>query len=318
MTDARPRHLSLGLISTYTGSRLVKHKSSRCYCLLAILAGTAWIDVVVSWTAVTWPKVPQAFPRRVKQRRHISSLSKAAQGDVGIVQREDDSIVLSGVPNFAMQGKLRALGRFLYKAGPPLADDLAGGAFGLQNGGELLTEVAEALLDERWAEASILLRVRPNSAPPSWRELVASLRGLIVASSPGGQAEFRAGGALTSLAGALEAWEETASNPEKLDQEVEVALFEAIAALRAAARLLGAGPRALEYDATSDGENPPPPSASEIERVVVAARPDRRRTILRTLAIQFHPDRHPGREMEVLPTFLEIQRLREETFRWSN
>ncbi|CAE8716699.1 unnamed protein product, partial [Polarella glacialis] len=114
------------------------------------------------------------------------------------------------------------------------------------------------------------------------------------------------------------------SSADRFDEALEDFFLDAAGALRSAARLFAppAPPRKTPPPpASSDARavsssSSPPQSIQDIERAVISALPAERRAILRELARQYHPDRNPGREMEVLPAFLYVQRLREEWSRW--
>lgn len=110
-------------------------------------------------------------------------------------------------------------------------------------------------------------------------------------------------------------------------QALQDALFDAAGALRAGARLftLPRAQAAANQVASAAGSWSRPGAATQqqrqeywpltpldVDNFVAQATPEERRTLLRTLARQYHPDRHPGSEMEVLPVFLHVQRLREQ------
>jgi len=104
----------------------------------------------------------------------------------------------------------------------------------------------------------------------------------------------------------------------QLDQ-LEDAFFDAAGALSAAARLFDKKAHVASPDVASAAAavDPPVPSAASAfaqidEALATASSPQHRRSVLRELAKQFHPDRNPGREAEVLAVFRHVQQLRVE------
>lgn len=252
-------------------------------------------------------------------RREASSMSFSEPGD-SLLQGQSK-------PDFATQGKLRALGRLFRRAGEQLGMANGQGAT-LSACGGTLCDTAEALLQERWGDADELL----GAAAQTYNQLfpeehVAALRALLVSPvtnvASAEARDTRVSRALSELASSFEA--AATGGVEVPDTFAEEALFDAAASFRAAARLFPSGnmraeanrARAATQKAVLNGGSSLPRTEVEIERLVFQAQPDQRRTILRKLARQYHPDRNPGREMEVLPAFLYVQRLREQSWRWA-
>lgn len=185
--------------------------------------------------------------------------------------------------------------------------------------GTALRAAAEALLSGRWPEADRLfqtVQARCGSLFPEepFAALRAMFAGAAASTAPNGVRE-----ALSQLGQSLEA------AAENLDEAIQDALLDAAGALRSAARLFatagpskaaGARERPPESKPSVWSTPGPPPSVLNIERTLASTPPQERRALLKNLAREYHPDRNPGREMEVLPTFLYIQRLREEGRRW--
>mmetsp|Transcript_125794 Transcript_125794/g.350505 ORF Transcript_125794/g.350505 Transcript_125794/m.350505 type:complete len:349 (+) Transcript_125794:52-1098(+) len=243
-------------------------------------------------------------------------------------------------------GRLRGLGRLLLVAGERLVDAASevtgdawlrksfGGGTGCFYGcAASLRDAAVALVQERWGEADDLIgaaRMQCGTFLPN--EHLAALQGLLGDSRPLPEA----GEALKALSSVLEVHAEGTSRTYSSLQDT---LEEAAGALRAAARLFVAPraerpPRArctapaptagrgrvsgrmgaIAAAATRAGVAPE--VACEIEQSLDQALGGDMQGALRALARKYHPDRHPGRETEVLPTFLYVQQLREQD-RWS-
>eukprot|EP00416_Gambierdiscus_australes_P012913 CAMPEP_0171132788 /NCGR_PEP_ID=MMETSP0766_2-20121228/125158_1 /TAXON_ID=439317 /ORGANISM="Gambierdiscus australes, Strain CAWD 149" /LENGTH=174 /DNA_ID=CAMNT_0011596137 /DNA_START=1 /DNA_END=522 /DNA_ORIENTATION=- len=128
-----------------------------------------------------------------------------------------------------------------------------------------------------------------------------------------------AGAALRALSSVLEV---QAEGPLEALQDT---LSEAAGALRAAARLF-AQPATLRSAsdvaalrrrdaaaAAAEAAGVAPALAREIAQSLAFPKDGDVRGALRALATKFHPDRHPGREAEVITAFLHVQRLREQS-----
>jgi len=244
-------------------------------------------------------------------------------------------------PDVVMRGRLRSLGRLLQTVGERLIDAAVGTAESrmaneaeLRSCGHALRAAAEALLRESWTEAELCLghvagldcgAILPN-------EHLAALRALVDGSSE----PLDARAALMALGRALEERAEGLGDAWQASQD---AFIDAAGALRAGARLFNM-PRANRPHraaaasaaaGSSGGTASRPRSASrfvgrslhspallsEIQSIMADPSSAGRKAKLRTLAKRYHPDQHPGREMEVLPTFLHIQRLRDDERSWT-
>lgn len=198
--------------------------------------------------------------------------------------------------DFVQQGKFRGAARLVRGAANRIAEVAPlGSVFSLC--ATSLRGAAAALLEEQWVDAEQLIAAARNSisdgAAMNPREALSAL---------GETLEFRA---------------------TELSEASADALEDAAGALRAAARMFVQTEKASA--ATRDSfrseayifhaflSDPQLVSARAAARLVAAAetREDRMK-MLRLLAKQHHPDRNPGRESEVLPTFLLVQQLREE------
>lgn len=220
-------------------------------------------------------------------------------------------------PDIACIGKLRALGRLLRLTGNKLRDAVPAAIDGdgqaLNMCAAALGGVADSLMRDQWAQAGDLLgsaRVQCTSLFP--QEHLASLQRLFNAPCEAAVDGLKPQNALLALGRILEARAESLSEAYETLQD---ALFDAAGTLRAAARLFsvpGARVEAQIDAVTLDFEASPQMSLEEISRMLAAVPMDKRKRLLRALARQHHPDRHVGREMEVLPVFLHVQRLREE------
>lgn len=197
-----------------------------------------------------------------------------------------------------MEGKLRALGRLLNSAGDKLMHAVpSADVDSVCDSTGVLRACAVALQD--------LAGAIMNGQADTISEQLAALQGLLTAPSP---AQPLPREALNALSKALEGYAEGLKEAcACLATQTEDALFDAAGMLRAAARLFSvAHPAARTLD-----------PMREITSQVAQAPKEDRRSLLRTLAQQYHPDRHPGREMEVLPVFLHVQGLRKELQHWA-
>jgi len=249
-------------------------------------------------------------------------------------------------PDVAMQGKLRALGRLLRIVGSKLnvaatsADRSrlagAGSCFRgscFSNGSVLATcgtsmqSAADALLREDWMDANLKFASMSSHCSVVFpQQHLAVFQGYLGGSSMAPDLLQ----ALTSLSKGLEVQAERITDAS---DQLQDAIFEAAGALRSAARLFMSpraetrGSRRTASTFTNDDSSESSDTASfnfqdasatnkEIERKVAALPLEEQKVLLRRLARQYHPDRHPGQEMEVLPIFLHVQRLREESRKW--
>lgn len=242
------------------------------------------------------------------------------------------------VPDLAMQGKLRSLGRLLRIAGEKLMDArpaagvravVSGDCRSCDEGGmwacaAALQDVAGALMNEQWLRGADHIGIAQANCGTLFAQehltALEALQGLLRASPTAPDPRE----ALTDLSKALEGHAETLSEACKF---MEDALMDAAGALRAAARLFTAAPparrraapRAPEaafWDVEESG-NAPVVSPAEITSRVFKVSRENQKPLLRSLARAYHPDRHPGREAQVLPIFLQVQKLRKEWNQWA-
>jgi len=244
-----------------------------------------------------------------------------------------DGTVDFASPSVESIGKLRGLGRFLLVAGEKLIDaasemstelrkhessrgSQAAGAC-LHTCGVSLRDAASALMTMRWAEADTFIgtaRQQCVGLLPK-EHLLALQRRLAGDTVPVPDV----GAALRALSSVLEG---QAEGPLAALQDT---LSEAASALRAAARLFTqpASVRPAGRDAAvlrrcgavaaaAAAAGVPLQLAREIAQSLAFPREGDVRGALRALATKFHPDRHPGREEEVIVAFLHVQRLREQ------
>jgi hypothetical protein len=239
-----------------------------------------------------------------------------------------------------LHGKLRSLGRLLLIAGQKLVEASSRRAAWLDTSvvvsdevlhvsGTALQGAAKALLKDRWDRARHFLSVardRSQVNPLFPQEQLEVLKGMLSGSS----ALVDTTAALAGFGRTLERQAERVSEAcscldgrvcGQLDQ-LEDAFFDAAGALSAAARLFDKKARVASPDAGSAAvavEPSLPRAASAFAQIdqalATASSPQQRRSVLRELAKQFHPDRHPGREAEVLAAFRHVQKLRSEE-RW--
>lgn len=237
-------------------------------------------------------------------------------------------------PDSETVGRLRGLGRLLDVVGGKIADsasEITSNSWlqesfstsknGLHACGTNLQDASAALIQERWADADALIgAAREQCGTFLPNEHLAAVQRLLVDSRTVNDAKE----ALKALGSILEVRAEV-----PVLSKVEDLLWEAAGALRAAARLFTttapkAAPRrhaaaapsrlgAIALGATQAGVTPA--LARELEEALSTAAPGKYQSTLRALAKKYHPDRHPGREMEVLPMFLHVQQLRENS-RW--
>eukprot|EP00927_Polykrikos_kofoidii_P016226 TRINITY_DN17303_c0_g1_i1.p1 TRINITY_DN17303_c0_g1~~TRINITY_DN17303_c0_g1_i1.p1 ORF type:complete len:364 (+),score=55.01 TRINITY_DN17303_c0_g1_i1:215-1306(+) len=240
-----------------------------------------------------------------------------------------------------LQGKFRALGRLVGIVGQRLVDGAPsvgistfaplGGAVAalareegtdgrrlgasLRDCGTVLQSVATSLLEENLAVADDFLRdAKLDCADFFQREHIASLQALLRGSS----GQLDAQDIIASLAQDLEL---RAAGLNMDSVKLQRVLFDAAGALRSAARLFVSldSPQTVgevSAAAFADSSQPLPRSVEAIKRVVAWVAPSERTSLLRTLARRYHPDRNRGREMEFLPLFLYVQKLREEGAPW--
>lgn len=248
-----------------------------------------------------------------------------------------------------MRDRLRSMGRLLQIAGEKLrsaanrpsgsaADTSAawpGGGYTacsshLAACGAALQSAAEALLRESWAEARARLTGAADldpAAPFPGRHL--SVFQELLAGPAGSLAAWEA--ALAALGRALEEHADNLSDALDASQD---ALLDAAGAIRAAARLFaGPRPRRTRPQAAEgrtghatvagaaawpspagagDRRTRQSPVVEEVRAILANPSREQRKAGLRELARRYHPDRHPGQELEVLPSFLYIQRQRED------
>lgn len=186
--------------------------------------------------------------------------------------------------------------------------------------GIALRGAAEALLGEQWIEAEQLLGCLPSSCSELFPKEHLEVLQMLLAWAAARPAEATMPDARKALAALSQALE---SASDTFDQALQNFLLDAAAALRSAARIFTPPKPAFEasYIASNfDQSNQrfsPQSEIRAIEQAVASVPSGQRRTLLRELARKYHPDRNPGREMEVLPAFLHVQRLREELGRWA-
>lgn len=261
-------------------------------------------------------------------------LPQEREGFEGVTVNTDGSVYLYS-PDTETIGRLRGLGRFLRVAGEKIADasseirsnswlreSFSTSRDGLHVCGTCLRDAAAALVQEQWAEADQLIgtaRAQCGTFLP--KEHLATLQKMLADSQklPG------ATDALRALSAVLEGRAELPPMDSLQDL-----LVDAASALRTAARLFAAPasrpPRrraaaqqradrmgAIALDAVKSGVQPA--FARELEESVANAPGGDVQGALRALAKKYHPDRHPGAEMTVLPMFRHVQQLREER-RW--
>lgn len=234
-----------------------------------------------------------------------------------------------------MHGKLRSLGRLLLIVGQKLVEASSTRALWLDTSlvvsdevlhvsGTALQGAAKALLKDRWDRARHFLSVARSQVNPLFpQEQLEVLKGMLSGSS----ALVDTTAALAGLGRTLETQAQRVNEAcSCLDGAVcgqlEDAFFDAAGALSAAARLFDKKARVASAGvgpAAAAAEPPAPRAASNFalidEALAVASSPQHRRAVLKSLAKQFHPDRHPGREAEVLAAFRHVQKLRSEE-RW--
>eukprot|EP00929_Paragymnodinium_shiwhaense_P103088 TRINITY_DN66373_c0_g1_i1.p1 TRINITY_DN66373_c0_g1~~TRINITY_DN66373_c0_g1_i1.p1 ORF type:complete len:336 (-),score=67.26 TRINITY_DN66373_c0_g1_i1:80-1087(-) len=229
------------------------------------------------------------------------------------------------VPDFDTTGKLRALGRLFRIASQKLNDAELAKSFdemvgsvvaaesgsGLRSCASVLRAIADSLLQEQWAKAYELLgEAKTECVSVFPQEHLSTLQQSLCSQGADSQK------ALASLGQALEGHAEGLSKVCDLAQD---ALIAASAALHAASRLFSVpaqavqrppAPAVLDVDAILESSERL--SVSDVNRLVARTKASQRNKLLRKLARKFHPDSHPGSEMEVLPLFLHVQKLRED------
>jgi len=216
--------------------------------------------------------------------------------------------------DFVQQGKFRGAARLVRTAGEKIAEVAPLGSV-FSSCAKALRGAAAALLEERWVDAEGMIGVARDQFK----------------ASAGAPLDPRQ--ALSALGADLEA------SAQELSEASADALEDAAAALRAAARMFvtssesAARPRKKPARSSSsiygnEGrrsrrrsqealvkafiQDPQLVSARVAAHLVAVAAHEDRKKMLRVLATRHHPDRNPGREKEVLPTFLLVQQLREE------
>jgi len=254
-------------------------------------------------------------------------------------------------PDVETVGRLRGLGRLLFITGDKLVgasaemtgnirEGFSHGEANIQHCGSALRDAAGALLQQRWAEADRFIdsaRAICGTFLPN--ENLAAIQALLTEESL--KALPNAAKALKGLGSVLENHAEVPSLQPEWPSEacfaLEEMLVEAAGACRAAARLLATPataaaaaaqqPRTTRKEASEDDlrrlggpvaeaaaqAGVPYVLALQIEQELEQTPPGRVDTTLRSLLQQFHPDRFPGKESEVLPIFHYVQRLRENT-----
>jgi len=229
-------------------------------------------------------------------------------------------------PDIAVQGKLRALGRLLRIAGDKLVqapEDSSLGGIAFRSCAVALRDAADSLLSQHWAEADYMIGVAREKCSPLFpQEHLAALQGLLTA-SPEPWLAGKPQEALSALSRALQIHADGLSDASMPLQD---ALLDAAGALRSAARVFAAPAQSRAQsrvhaasnfrNAADDAAMNDKPSLDAISRAVEEAPRSEMKSLLRKFAKQFHPDRHPGREMEVLPVFMHVQKLRENLFSW--
>lgn len=205
--------------------------------------------------------------------------------------------------DFVQEGKFRGAARLVRTAGEKLSEVAPLGSV-FSSCATALRGAAAALLEERWIDAE---------------GMIGTARDHIKASA-GAVAPLNPRQALSDLVIDLEA------RAQDLSEVSQDALEDAAGALRAAARLfVSTETQAKRSQARGRGsyisedavvasflQDPQLVSARVAARLVAATKREDRTKMLRTLAKHHHPDRNPGREDQVLPTFLLVQELREE------
>lgn len=226
-------------------------------------------------------------------------------------------------PDVAVQGKLRALGRLLRIAGDKLVqapEDTSLGGLAFRSCAVALRDAADSLLSQHWSEADYMIGLAREKCSPLFpQEHLAALQGLLTA-SPEPWLAGKPQEALSALSRALQIHADGLSDASMPLQD---ALLDAAGALRSAARVFAAPAQSRVHAASNfhsaaddDAAMHDTPSLDAISRAVEEAPRAEMKSLLRKFAKQFHPDRHPGREMEVLPVFMHVQRLRENLFAW--
>jgi hypothetical protein len=254
-------------------------------------------------------------------------------------------------PDVETVGRLRGLGRLLFITGDKLVDasaEMTGniregfsdGEANIQHCGTALRDAAGALLQQRWAEADRFIdSARANCGTFLPNENLAAVQALLTEESL--KALPNAAKAFKGLGSVLESHAEVPSLQPEWPSEACIALedmlAEAAGACRAAARLLATPaiaatdaqqPRKAKHKTVSKDDprrwggpvaeaaaqaGVPYGVALEIEQELEQTPPGRLDSTLRSLLKRFHPDRYPGKEMEVLPIFRYVQRFREST-----
>mmetsp|Transcript_4065 Transcript_4065/g.9767 ORF Transcript_4065/g.9767 Transcript_4065/m.9767 type:complete len:313 (+) Transcript_4065:114-1052(+) len=245
-----------------------------------------------------------------ERRRHrCTDLSRCATAAYS-----DPSADLVG-PDPSVAGQLRALGRLLRSASGRLvaaAQASTAGAYLPSDFGELrvlscgtaMQGTAEALLAEQWHEAQKRICDMPSQCNALLcKDDLKALQSVLSGWQPG--SELR--DALQAVGKKLEAATETA------DEALKDVLFDLAAAVHAGSRLFISQP-AANRPAVNDNQQS---LFQQIERSVSRIPVKEQQAYLRELAKRYHPDRNPGREVEVLPAFLHVQYLRNLFRQWN-
>eukprot|EP00439_Symbiodinium_sp_Y106_P073806 s1310_g13.t18 len=163
--------------------------------------------------------------------------------------------------------------------------------------GTAMQGTAEALLAEQWHEAQKRICDMPSQCNALLcKDDLKALQSVLSGWQPGNELRD----ALQAVGKKLEAATETA------DEALKDVLFDLAAAVHAGSRLFISQP-AAKWPAANDNQQS---LFQQIERSVSRVPVKEQQAFLRELAKRYHPDRNPGREVEVLPAFLHVQYLR--------
>lgn len=237
----------------------------------------------------------------------------------GAVSRRQQVVDL---PTVAATGKCSAVARLLRRASERLLEAAIAAVEGnsleataLEPCAAILDSLASGFLSDRGISHAGI--VHGNDLCP--KEHVAVLwRSLKNLPSAAELYDDEASDAFRALSMALG---RSASIFREAPESVQDALLDASGMLRVAARMFKAPVDSSAEDRTDDWDldsllsGPNHLTIAEITSRVSRTSGDKQKSLLRSMARQFHPDRNAGREMEVLPLFLHVQNLREKS-RW--
>jgi len=213
----------------------------------------------------------------------------------------------SRTADFEVKSKLRALGRMLGRAGTKIASAAGAASLGagscclpLASYGEALQGAAEDLVNgRRWEAVQVLSSAMEQCGSMLMKSPFASAS--FLKGGPAAEVDFRE--ILAAFSWVLETQAEVCCSAQ---DALHDAVSEAAASVRAAKHFLPPMVR--------DG---PGAGLQALENIVAGLDPERRRRALRLVLKQYHPDRNPGREAEVLPIFLRAKAMRDEA-QWAH